>query len=191
MARLFDEIEPKLAEWIGRQPVFFVGTAPSGSDGHVNVSPKAPGETLRILGPRTVAYLDFVGSGIETVSHLRENGRIVIMLCAFTGPPRIVRLHGRGRVVALRDPEFAELSAPFGLEPGTFEDKVARSVVLVDVDRIADSCGYGVPLMDLVGRRTQLEGWAESRLRNDPDGIRTYVRERNARSIDGLPGLEP
>jgi hypothetical protein len=190
MARLFDVIEPKLADWIGRQPMFFVGTAPSGDDGHVNVSPKAPVDTLRILGPRAVAYLDFAGSGIETVSHLRENGRIVIMLCAFTGPPRIVRLHGRGRVVALGDPGFAELAAPFELEPGTLEEKVARSVVLVEVERISDSCGYGVPLMDLVGRRTQLEGWAESRLRNDPDGIRAYVRERNARSIDGLPGLD-
>ena len=189
MAKLFDEIEPKLADWIGRQPMFFVGTAPSGAGGHVNVSPKAPGETLRVLGPQAVAYLDFVGSGIETVSHLRENGRIVIMLCAFTGPPRIVRLHGRGRVVALGDPGFAELAAPFELEPGTLEEKVARSVVLVDVERISDSCGYGVPLMALIGRRTQLEGWAESRLRNDPDGIRAYVREQNARSIDGLPGL--
>lgn len=112
------------------------------------------------------------------------------MLCAFAGPPRIVRLHGRGRVVALGDPEFAELSAPFEFEPDTLEAKVARSVVLVDVERISDSCGYGVPLMEFVERRTQQEAWAESRLRDDPDGIRAYVRERNASSIDGLPGID-
>ena len=190
MAKVFDEIGPKLADWIGQQHMFFVGSAPSGDTGHVNVSPKGPIETLRVLGPRRVAYLDQVGSGIETVAHLRENGRIVIMLCAFAGPPRIVRLHGRGRVVELDDPEFGELSAPFELVPGTIEAEVARSLVVVGLDHISDSCGYGVPLMEFAGRRTQQADWARSKLRDDPDGIRAYVRERNARSIDGLAGID-
>ena len=97
MARTYDEIDDHMREWIARQPMFFVATAPLAGDGHVNVSPKGPAGTLRVLGPRRVAYLDYVGSGAETIAHLRENGRVVVMLCAFEGPPRIVRLHGRGR----------------------------------------------------------------------------------------------
>src|SRR3954451_24612405 len=99
MGKVFDEIDEKLAAWIGRQRMFFVGTAPSGADGHVNVSPKGPIGSLRILDPRTVAYLDVVGSGAETIAHLRDNGRIVVMLCAFEGPPRILRLPGRGEAL--------------------------------------------------------------------------------------------
>src|SRR4029077_17311717 len=109
MGKVFDEIDEKLAAWIGRQRMFFIATAPSGDGGHVNVSPKGPIETLRILDERTVAYLDLVGSGAETIAHLRENGRIVVMLCSFDGPPRIVRLHGRGEIVWLDDPRFDEL----------------------------------------------------------------------------------
>ena len=99
MAKVFDTIDDKLAAWIGRQRMFFVGTAPSGDGGHVNVSPKGPIESLRILDPHTVAYQDVIGSGAETIAHLRDNGRIVVMLCAFEGPPRILRLHGRGEVL--------------------------------------------------------------------------------------------
>src|ERR687886_460226 len=106
MGRTYDELDDRLRDWIARQPMYFVGTAPLAGDGHVNVSPKGPIGTLRVLRPRRVAYLDLVGSGAETIAHLRENGRIVVMLCAFAGPPRIVRLHGRGRCVAPPDPEF-------------------------------------------------------------------------------------
>jgi hypothetical protein len=138
MAKVFDAIDARLAAWIARQRMFFVATAPSGDVGHVNVSPKGPIDTLRVLDEHTVAYLDLVGSGAETVAHLQDNGRIVVMLCAFEGPPRIVRLHGRGEV----------------LEPGgvDFPDAVVlpeqrRTVIRVAVERIADSCGFGVPLM--------------------------------------------
>src|SRR3954467_9463046 len=109
MGRTYDGIDERLAAWIARQPLFFVGSAPSGEDGHVNVSPKGPIGTLRVLDEHTVAYLDIVGSGAETIAHVRENGRIVVMLCAFDGPPRILRLHGSGRVVLPDDPEFEPL----------------------------------------------------------------------------------
>ena len=169
MGKLFDSIEPKLANWIGRQRLFFVATAPD-EGGHVNVSPKGPIGTLRVVGERTVEYDDHVGSGAETAAHLRENGRICLMLCAFEGPPRIVRLHGHGTVIPAGDPS----------ENGT------RAVVRIEVERISDSCGFGVPLMDYVGERPQRERWLESK---GADGIRDYVRERNGESIDGLPAF--
>jgi hypothetical protein len=174
LGNVFDSIDEQLAAWIGAQRMFFVGTAPSGSDGHVNVSPKGPIETLRILGPHRVAYLDLIGSGAETVAHLRENGRIVVMLCSFEGPPRIVRLHGRGRVVPQAEAGFAERDD-------------ARAAILVDVDRVADSCGYGVPLMRYEGERSQQAAWAANKRRNGE--LEAYVRAKNAVSIDGLPAV--
>src|SRR3954452_16413342 len=109
MARTYDEIDERLRAWIARQPMFFVGSAPLAGDGHVNVSPKGPGSTLQVLGPHRVAYLDYTGSGAETTAHLRENGRIVVMFCAFDGPPQIIRLHGTGAIVAADAPGFGEL----------------------------------------------------------------------------------
>jgi hypothetical protein len=185
VAKLFATLEPKLVDWIGRQPMFFVGTAPS-EGGHVNVSPKGPIGSLRVLDETTVAYLDWIGSGVETISHLRQNGRIVLMLCAFEGPPRIVRLHGRGTVHETGTPHFAELAPSFGLD-----DRVAahRAVIVVELDRISDSCGYGVPLMRYERERTQTVDWIESQLRRSPDALEQYAREHNVESIDGLPGL--
>ena len=122
MARTYDEIDDHLRAWIARQPMFFVGSAPLAGDGHINVSPKGPGGTLRVLGPRRVAYLDYVGSGAETIAHVRENGRVVVMFCAFEGPPRIVRLHGRGEYVLTDDPRFDELLAEAGFEEPTIPE---------------------------------------------------------------------
>ena len=186
MGRVYEAIDERLADWIGRQHMFFVGTAPLDADGHVNLSPKGPIGMLRVLGPHTVAYLDVVGSGAETIAHLRENGRIVIMLCAFDGPPKIVRLHGRGEVVAPEDERFGEL-----LALGEFEETAApetrRSVVLVEVTRIADSCGYGVPEMRYEGARPHYPLWADKKLRvGGPEAIARYQAEKNAASIDGL-----
>jgi hypothetical protein len=168
-----------------------VGTAPLDGDGHVNVSPKGPIGSLRVLDDHTVAYLDVIGSGAETIAHLRENGRIVVMLCAFDGPPRILRLHGRGQVVGREDPRFEDLIARAGFdEPALPESR--RSVVLVDVTRVADSCGYGVPLMSFEGQRPHMPAWAAKKLRS-PEGeqaLADYKREKNAASIDGLPALE-
>jgi predicted pyridoxine 5'-phosphate oxidase superfamily flavin-nucleotide-binding protein len=181
MAKIFDVIDERVQAWIARQRMFFVGTAPTGADGHINVSPKGPIETLRVLDERTVAYMDLVGSGAETIAHLRENGRIVVMLCAFEGGPRIVRLHGRGEVLdadAIDFPEVAVLP------------EQQRTVIRVDVERIADSCGYGVPLMSYEGQRPQMRAWAERKLAKEgPGALEDYKDDKNAVSIDGLPAL--
>jgi hypothetical protein len=190
VGKVFDGIDEHLRRWIAAQPMFFVGTAPLDSSGHVNVSPKAPIETLRVLDEHTVAYLDLVGSGAETLAHVRENGRIVIMLCAFQGPPRIVRLHGRAAVVAASDEGFEGLLARAGFpEPGVPETR--RAIVMVEVTRVADSCGYGVPLMAREGRRPHMDAWAAKKLRvGGAQALADYQREHNARSIDGLPAVE-
>jgi pyridoxamine 5'-phosphate oxidase-like protein len=178
MGKVGAAITEQQAEWIEKQHLFFVGTAPLESDGHVNVSPKGDLRWFRILGPREVAYLDFVGSGAETIAHVRENGRIVVMFCAFEGPPKIVRLHGRAEVL----PATHELAAVF--DP---PEHAVRSLIRVDVERVADSCGYGVPLMRFDGKRSQYDAWVDKKVR---DGVLDdYVAEKNAVSIDGLPAL--
>ena len=179
MGKLFDGIDDRLAAWIAAQHVFFVATAPLGDAGHVNLSPKGL-DSFAILDPKRVAYLDVVGSGAETIAHLRENGRITLMFCAFEGLPRILRLHGRGEVIEPGDPEFADLVARFPRQAST------RSVIRVALSRVADSCGYGVPLLEYKGERSQIADWAE---RKGPEGLRAYQLERNRASIDGLPAL--
>jgi hypothetical protein len=190
MAKIYEAIEEHLRDWIARQALFFVATAPLTGEGHVNVSPKGPIGTLRVLGPRELAYLDLIGSGAETIAHLRENGRIVVMLCAFEGPPRIVRLHGRGNVVTPPDPAFDELLERCAfVQPEVAESR--RAVVRVEVDRIADSCGYGVPLMSYEGEREHQHAWASKRLRaGGPEAFLEYQREKNGESLDGLPAVE-
>jgi hypothetical protein len=180
MGKLFEEITPALRDWIEAQRVYFVATAPLSADGHVNCSPKGL-DTLRILGPREVAYLDLTGSGAETIAHLRENGRIVIMLCALDGPPRIVRLHGRGNVVVPGSADWPRLRAQFPGQPGD------RAIVHIELTRISDSCGFGVPLYEFVEDRAALPQWCE---RKGPDGLARYQRDKNARSIDGLPAVQ-
>ena len=189
MGRTYDVIDERLRGWIARQPLYFVGTAPRADDGHVNVSPKGPIGTLQVLDERTLAYLDVVGSGAETIAHLRENGRIVVMLCAFEGPPRIVRLHGRGRVVPAGSEEFAALLAQGGFEqPAAAEAR--RSLIVVDVTRVSDSCGYGVPLLAYEGVRPHQDAWVAKRLRvGGPEALEEYKAEKNSVSIDGLPAV--
>ena len=189
MAKVFDGIDERLAAWIAAQRLFFVATAPS-AGGHVNVSPKGPIETLGVVGPDRVAYLDRIGSGAETAAHLRDDGRITIMLCAFEGPPRIVRLHGLGSFVAAGDPGFAQRLAETGLQDVDLPE-VRRAVVDVAVQRVSDSCGYGVPLMTFEGQRPQTARWAQTKLRKEgPDALKRYVEAKNARSIDGLPAFD-
>ena len=174
------QIDSRLREFIEAQHVFFVATAPAGAGGHVNVSPKGV-ECLRVLGPAAVAYADYPGSGVETIAHLRENGRITLMLCAFTGAPRIVRLHGRGEAIEPQDTGFEELRFQLGQEA-----MPTRSIIRVEVERVSDSCGFGVPLYEFQEQRTQLARWAEKK---GADGVRDYERSKNAASIDGLKGL--
>jgi hypothetical protein len=176
MGSVRDTIGTGIRRFIGAQHVFFVATAPLDGDGHVNVSPKGYG-TLRVLDERTVAYLDLTGSGVETIAHVRENGRITLMWCAFEGPPRIVRITGAGEVREVDDERCAGWFEPIAGQ---------RAIIVVEVDRVADSCGYSVPLMEFVGERTKLVDWAESR---SAASIQAYRAEKNAESIDGLPGL--
>ena len=189
MGRTYEQIDEHMREWIARQPMFFVASAPLSEDGHVNVSPKGPGGSLRVLGPHRIAYLDIFGSGAETIAHLRENGRIVVMFCAFEGPPRIVRLHGRGEVVLPGDGRSEPLLAEAGFQEATVPE-ARRAIVVVDVTRIASSCGYGVPLMDYAGERPHTDASTRKRLRTGgPDAIVHYQQEHNLQSIDGLPAL--
>ena len=178
MAQQFPDISPALARFIAAQPVFFTATATGTS--RVNVSPRE-GAALRVLGPSAVVYLDQTGSGNETAAHLRADGRMTVMVCAFSGPPRILRLYGRGRVIHRDSPEFAELlrshyaAAP---PPGM------RQMVRLDIDLVQTSCGYGVPLLEPAGERMTLRDWAE---RKTPEELRAYWEEKNLTSIDGLP----
>ena len=182
MGRTYDTIDDRLAAWLQQQPVFFVATAPLAGEGHINCSPKGNRQELVVLDGRRLAYLEQTGSGIETVAHLQENGRIVVMFCAFDGPPRIVRIHGRGRALLAGTDAFEELAPRF---PGAGGPGV-RSVVVVEADRISDSCGYGVPLMPFTGHRPTMDEWSE---RKGPDGIARYWTDKNTQSVDGLPGL--
>lgn len=179
MGKVHTEIDGYLAKLIQSQHVFFVASAPLSSEGNLNLSPKGL-DSFRILGPRTVAYLDLIGSGVETIAHLKENGRIILMFCAFDGPPIIVRLHGRGRVVEPESPEFSSFVSQFPVFGST------RSIIVVDVTRISSSCGFGVPRLKYEGDRDQVFRWAQKK---GPEGLKAYKREKNRRSIDGLPGL--
>ena len=177
MAERFSSLSSELAQWWLEQPVFFVATAPS-EGGHVNLSPKGY-DTLRVLDSQRVAYFDLTGSGVETIAHLRDNGRITLMACAFSGNPRISRIYGRGTVHPLGTPAFEALAPEFPELPG------GRSIIEIEVDRVSTSCGYAVPLMDLVGDRDRLLDWATKK----GDALPDYWDSKNKESIDGLPGL--
>ena len=177
MAKTFDAITPELREFIERQPLFFVATAPLSAAGHVNLSPKGY-DSLRVLDEHRVAYLDLTGSGNETSAHLLENGRVTFMFCAFDGTARILRLYGRGTTVLPSDAAWGELSAHFPALPGT------RQIIVAEITRVQTSCGYGVPEMELVRQRPTLIKYAE---RHGEQALAEARRTRNAQSIDGLP----
>jgi hypothetical protein len=179
MGKIRSELDEAAIRFIQAQHMFFVASAPLDANGHVNVSPKGV-DTFRILGPMTVAYLDFNGSGIETMSHLKENGRIVLMFCAFQGPPNIFRLYGHGRAVEPHETEFAALATHFPVHESV------RSIIVVELTRITDSCGYGVPLFQYEGEREQLSAWAR---KQGQEGLKAYRQRKNRLSIDGLPGV--
>ena len=179
MGKLYTEITPEIEAWIQQQHLFFVATAPLGAEGHINCSPKGL-DTLRIVGPRKVAYLDLTGSGAETIAHLRENGRIVFMFCALAGPPKIIRLHGQGQVLTPVSSNWPEFYAKF------FDYMSARTIIVADIDRISDSCGYGVPKYEYVAERDALQRWAKNK---GADKLAAYRLENNVHSIDGLPAL--
>ena len=179
MGTAYDGITPDLSRWIAQQHMFFVATAPLAHDGLINCSPKGM-DTFRILGPREVAYLDLTGSGIETVAHSRENGRIVFMFCAFEGPPKIVRLHGTSEVHASGSPQYDSLGSLFPAYVGS------RAIIHARLTRISDSCGFAVPQYRYGGDRETLVRWSEKK---GEDALTQYRQRNNARSLDGLPGL--
>jgi hypothetical protein len=189
VAKTFEEIDEHLRRWVGRQSMYFVATAPLDGDGLVNVSPKGPIGSLQILGPRRVAYLDVGGSGSETIAHVRENGRVVVMLCAFEGPPRIVRFHGTGTVLQAGTDAYEEVLASADFADASLPE-ARRSIIDVAVERIGDSCGYGVPLMSFEGLREHHALSTAKKLRTiGPDGYAEHRRRSDAESLDGLPAL--
>jgi Pyridoxamine 5'-phosphate oxidase len=183
VGRTFDEIPDEFAGWLETQPVFFVATAPADPEARVNVSPRGL-DTFRVLAKDRVAWLDLTGSGVETVAHLKDGGtaggRITLMFCAFWGPPKVVRLYGRGRVREPDDEGYAQLRPLLPDLPGE------RAVIDVSVDRVGSSCGFGVPLMDFVGAREEL---LDSAKRKGEAGMARYRARKNTESIDGLPGI--
>jgi predicted pyridoxine 5'-phosphate oxidase superfamily flavin-nucleotide-binding protein len=191
MGKVYSHLDERLRKFIARQPMFFVATAPclsaAGDGGHVNVSPKGYRDTFAVLGPLTVAYVDLTGSGSETIAHLRQNGRITIMFCSFGKQAKILRIYGRGRVVLPNSVDWPALAARFSLN-GTrgANRRDRRAIIVVEADRIADSCGYAVPRMELAEERGLLEELAE---RKSPEKIAAYRAKKNAVSIDGLPSL--
>jgi hypothetical protein len=182
VGKVFERLDDRWRRFIAAQPMYFVATAPTGPDGHVNVSPKGYADTFAVLGDTTVAYLDLDGSGVETIAHLRQNGRVTIMFCSFGRTAKILRLYGRGRVVVPADPGWARLLARFGPHPGV------RSVIVVELDLIADSCGYSVPTMTDAADRDLLDRWSR---RPDTLARREARADDHRHSIDQLPALAP
>lgn len=180
MSSEYPSISSELSAWIGRQKVYFVATAPLSPNGLINCSPKG-GDTFRVLDEKTVAYLDLTGSGAETIAHLRENGRMVIMFCAFEGDALIVRLQGRGEVIRPDHADFKSLLGRFPANPG------ARSIIRLHVSRVSGSCGMAVPFMDFRSHRTELDEWAAER---GPEGLAAYRRKKNQFSIEGLAAFD-
>lgn len=180
MGQVHERLDDRLRAFMAAQPMFFVASAPLAADGHVNLSPKGYRDTFTVLDDTTVAYLDLTGSGVETVAHLRENGRLTVMFCSFDRAPKILRLHGRGEVVLPGEPRWDDLAGRFGEHVG------ARSVVVLHVERISDSCGYAVPRMELQEERDVLTA---DHARRGRAYVEDYQRRRNGRSLDGLPGL--
>lgn len=181
MAKVHDRVDGRLRAFVEQQRVFFVATAPLAGDGRVNVSPRGIAGTFGMLDDLTFGWLDTTGSGSETIAHLRENGRITVMFCAFDGPPNVVRFHGRGRVVSVYDDGYDDLAARFDEVPG------ARAVIVVDIERISDACGWGVPLMEYAGERDLLQPYFA---RKGAEGSADYRRRKNRTSVDGLPAFD-
>ena len=176
MGKEHSEISEDHREFIEKQKLFFVCTAPLTEEGHINLSPKGF-DCFRVLSPTRVGYLDIVGSGNETSAHLLENGRITFMFCAFDGPPKILRLYGKGHTVLPGDAEWNELSSHFSILPAT------RQIIVADIFMVKSSCGFGVPYYNYTGERDHAFKWAENK---GEDGLEEYKKEKNMVSMDGL-----
>ncbi|HTI57525.1 pyridoxamine 5'-phosphate oxidase family protein [Mucilaginibacter sp.] len=177
MAKFSDSILPQHSDFIDKQKMFFVASAPLSAEGHVNLSPKGI-DSFRVLSANKVAYMDIIGSGNETSAHVMENGRLTLMFCAYEGPPNILRLYGRGYTVLPGDAEWEELSALFELQLAT------RQIIVGEIDKVQTSCGFSVPLYEYMGERDHAQKWAAAK---GPEGLETYKKEKNRVSLDGLP----
>jgi hypothetical protein len=177
MGKFNEFIEDHHKAFIEAQHLFFVSTAPLDAGGHINLSPKGL-DSFRVLSPTTVAYMDIVGSGNETSAHILENGRITFMFCAFSGPPNILRLYGKGYTVLPGDAGWGEISSHFDLLPST------RQIIVADIFKVQTSCGFGVPYFDYIGERDHSHKWAAKK---GAEGLEEYKKEKNMASLDGLP----
>lgn len=182
MGRTGSELDASLVNFIKASPMFFVATAPLSVDGHINCSPRPVDSRFILKSDSQVGWFDLVGSGIETIAHLKENSRIVLMFCSFTTDPLILRIHGSGRVFEPGDDEFEREIADFGSYLGI------RALVLVDVESVSTSCGYGVPIMQFQSHREKMDNWLELK---GSDGLKKYREKHNLRSVDDLEGLDP
>ncbi len=177
MGKFFEQIIQHHRDFIAKQKMFFVASAPISATGHVNLSPKGI-DSFRVLTDKQVAYMDIIGSGNETSAHLLENGRITLMFCAYDGPPNILRLYGRGRTLLPGDAEWSDIASHFELQLAT------RQIILVEIDMVQTSCGFSVPLYNYQGERDQAVKWANAK---GAEGLETYKKEKNRVSLDGLP----
>jgi len=180
MGKEYEQIDEQINRWINRQKLFFVATAPKDINGMVNCSPKGL-DTLRVLNPNQLAYLDFPGSGVETIAHIRENKRLTIMMCAFDGPPKIFRFHGHGDIIDPNHTDFETLSKLYDT------DLPYRAIIRLDIKRISDSCGYGVPLYEYKEERNSMQKMVSN---FGAEKLSTELKEINRQSVDGLPGLD-
>lgn len=177
MGKFYETIQSAHQEFIQKQHMFFVATAPLDASGRVNISPKGL-DTFRVISEKRVAYLDFIGSGNETSAHTLENGRITLMFCAFQGPPNILRLYGSGFAVLPGAPLWDQYISLFGTYPNV------RQILVADIDLVGTSCGYGVPLYTYEGERKIMFDWAEKK---GAEALQNYIQEKNLESLDGLP----
>ena len=175
MGSRYSEIREADKAFMEKQHMFFVATATDTST--INLSPKGR-DTLRILSPNRVAWLNLTGSGNETSAHVQHDGRITIMYCAFEDKPQILRLYGRANIVHTHDKQWKKLVGLFDETPTT------RQIVDCEITLVQRSCGFGVPFMEYRGNRPNMEIWAE---RRGPEGIQQYWKEKNRESIDGIP----
>jgi hypothetical protein len=176
MGGFYDSIREQEEKFIKKQKMFFISTAPLSAEGHINLSPKGT-DSFRVLSPNKVAYMDLVGSGNETSAHMQENGRVCFMFCSFVGPPNILRLYGKGYTVLPTDAEWETLAPLFEITIST------RQIIVADIYKVQNSCGYSVPLYAHVGERDIAEKWAETK---GEEGIKQYIQKKNKMSLDGL-----
>lgn len=177
MGSFYESISQHHQDFIARQHIFFVASAPLNAEGHVNLSPKGM-DSFRVLSPNQVAYMDVISSGNETSAHILENGRVTFMFCAFDGAPNILRLYGRGQTILPGQPGWDALAPHFKLVASV------RQLIVADIYKVQSSCGYGVPLFEYSGEREQHFKWAQ---KLGPEGLSEYSLEHNSISLDGMP----